>query len=164
MLSSDVSGQQWKGPSSSNTEGPIVRFSTGAQRSAIVAGQKTKPVRFDLISPIALRRLAEVYAEGASKYGDNNWLKGMPNGELLNRAIAHLNEWNAGNEDEDHLGHALWNVAALVHFSEKGGTDASVGGVPSDRAGDLYPRRNCLGPVDPARIEPIPNVGLDFTR
>ena len=48
-----------------NTEAPLTRFATGAVR-----GADAENVRFDLITPIGLRRLAETCAEGAKKYGD----------------------------------------------------------------------------------------------
>jgi len=89
------------------------QFETGAVRSPDADGE-----RFDLISPIALRRLAEVCAEGATKYGDFNWERGMPIADLLNHGLRHLSLYLGGNRDEDHLGHALWNVAAAIHSEE----------------------------------------------
>lgn len=75
-------------------------------------------VRYDLISPIGLRRIAETYAEGSQKYGDHNWLKGMPASDLLNHALAHLNDFKRGDTSEDHLAHAAWNLIAMMHFQE----------------------------------------------
>ena len=84
-------------------------FDSGAVRS------KLENVRYDLISPIALRRLASVYAYGASRYGDDNWRKGIPFSNLLNHAINHIIEWAAGNnEREDHLAHAFCNLSFLL--------------------------------------------------
>ncbi len=54
------------------------QFATGAVRS-----DDADDARYDLISPIGQRRLAETYAEGARKYGDYNWTKGMPASELM---------------------------------------------------------------------------------
>ncbi len=65
-------------------------FATGAVRSSDADG-----VRFDLISPIGLRRLAETCAEGAAKYGERNWEKGFPASTLLNHALRHVNLWLA---------------------------------------------------------------------
>lgn len=98
----------------------VMRFSSGAHRSPHVAGMKDeRPVRYDLISPVLIRRLAETYAEGAKKYGDNNWQKGVPVSDLLNRAIAHLFAYLDGDTSEDHLAHAMWNVGAVAHFEER---------------------------------------------
>jgi hypothetical protein len=69
----------------------------GAVREAGVAGSKTSrfPARFDLISTVGLRRLAETYGEGAEKYSDNSYLKGFPADDLLNHVLAHLNTYRA---------------------------------------------------------------------
>lgn len=93
--------------------GNIKKFSTGAVRSS-----DADSVRYDLISPIALRRLAETYAEGAKKYGPNNWLKGIPVSDLLNHALRHINLWMSDDCTEDHLAHAVWNLCSIMHFEE----------------------------------------------
>ena len=90
-------------------------FATGARRSTDAAG-----VRYDLMSTIALRRLAETYAEGAAKYGADNWRKGIPSADLLNHAMRHVELYRSGDRSEDHLAHALWNLATLAHFDEAG--------------------------------------------
>ena len=89
----------------------IHRFASGAIRGTDASG-----TRFDLISPVALEALEETYAEGAAKYGDNNWLKGIPTSDLLNHALRHLNMWQRGDTSEPHLAHAAWNVLAMIHF------------------------------------------------
>lgn len=91
-----------------------ILFPTGARR----CGDADRE-RFDLISPIALRRLAETYAEGAAKYGDRNWENGFPASVIINHALRHLNLWLAGDRQEDHLAHAAWNLFALMHFEEQ---------------------------------------------
>lgn len=89
------------------------RFKSGAVRS-----RDAEETRFDLITPIGERRLAATYAEGAAKYGDNNWLKGIPASDLLNHAKRHINLWLAGDATEDHLAHAAWGLFAVMHFEE----------------------------------------------
>lgn len=89
-------------------------YPTGAVRSG-----DAEATRFDLITPVGLRRLAETCAEGAAKYGDRNWEKGFPASSLMNHALRHLNLWLAGDASEDHLAHAAWNVLALMHFEEQ---------------------------------------------
>ena len=58
-------------------------------------------------------------AEGASKYGEGNWTKGMPLSHLLNHALAHIYEWLDGDRSEDHLGHAAANMLMACHSDEK---------------------------------------------
>ena len=90
-----------------------IQFPTGARRSG-----DAEEERYDLISPVALRRLAQTYAEGAARYGAHNWELGMPASVLVNHALRHLNLWLAGDDTEDHLAHAAWNLAGLMHFEE----------------------------------------------
>lgn len=92
---------------------PRTTFPTGAVRSA-----DANDVRFDLITPIGLRRLAETCAEGACKYGDFNWQKGIPASQMLNHAIRHIYLWLEGDASEDHLAHAAWNILGVCHFEE----------------------------------------------
>jgi hypothetical protein len=91
----------------------IRQFDTGAVRSADADAE-----RYDLISPVGLRRLAETYAEGAKKYNDHNWLKGFPQSTVLNHALRHLRLYIQGDATEDHLAHAAWNLFAAMEFEE----------------------------------------------
>ncbi len=91
----------------------LARFSTGAVRSTDADGE-----RWDLITPIGLRRLAETCAEGARKYGEHNWQKGIPASVMLNHAIRHIYLYLAGDNSEDHLAHAAWNILGVCHFEE----------------------------------------------
>ena len=45
--------------------------------------------RYDLLPPIALERLARHYENGAKKYGESNWQKGMPLSRYLDSLIRH---------------------------------------------------------------------------
>lgn len=84
-------------------------FSTGAVRSA-----DANELRFDLIHPIAKIALARVYAEGAEKYGDCNWERGMPLHDLYNHVDRHYTLYMAGDRSEPHLEHAAWGALAMV--------------------------------------------------
>ena len=90
------------------------KFETGAIRSADKAG-----VMYHLITPIGLRRIAETYKEGFDKYGAFNWERGMPIGDILNHAIAHIYDYLSGKKtNEDDLAHAAWNLLAAMHMEE----------------------------------------------
>ncbi len=91
----------------------LARFATGAVR-----GTDADDERWDLITPIGLRRLAETCAEGAAKYGEHNWQKGIPASVMLNHAIRHIYLYLAGDDSEDHLAHAAWNLLGVCHFEE----------------------------------------------
>lgn len=89
-------------------------FESGAQRDR-VAGKG----RFDLLSPIGLRRVAVRAELGAIKYGDGrNWEKGMPVGVFMDSAIRHIMDYMQGDTTEDHLAAAAWNLMAAMHTED----------------------------------------------
>lgn len=87
-------------------------------KGGAVRDVRTGKGRYDLISPIALRRLAGVLERGSNKYSDRNWEKGIPMGRCMDSALRHLNQYLEGARDEDHLGQAMWNVMVMIHFEE----------------------------------------------
>lgn len=91
----------------------VKKFATGAVRSNDADNE-----RWDLISPIALRRVAETYREGEKKYAAFNWEKGMSISDLLNHAIRHQYLFLSGDRSEDHLAHACWGLMAAIHSQE----------------------------------------------
>lgn len=88
-------------------------FGTGATRD-----KGEGKGRYDLISTHLLRRLAGVYERGAKNHGDRNWEHGIPFSRLFNSALHHSQQALAGDTDEDHLGQAIWNLGAIIHFQE----------------------------------------------
>lgn len=97
-------------------------FSTGAHRDS-----SSGKGRYDLISPIALQRLARHYENGAVRYGDRNWEKGIPLHSYFDSAVRHLYKWLLNKllgreQDEDHLSAAIWNIMCIVHIRAYRGT------------------------------------------
>jgi hypothetical protein len=90
------------------------QFDSGAVRDT-----QTGKGRYDLLPPHFLHRLARHYENGAVKYDDRNWEKGMPASRCLDSALRHLFSWLGGARDEDHLAAAAWNIAAIIHFEEQ---------------------------------------------
>jgi hypothetical protein len=60
-----------------------------------------------------LIRLAQHFEEGAVKYGDDNWRKGIPLRRFADSALRHLCKFLRGDRDEPHLIAAVWNLACL---------------------------------------------------
>jgi hypothetical protein len=93
-------------------------FGTGAQRDP-----NEDKGRFDLLSPLALTRLAKHTQKGAAIRGERNWENGMPIPATLDSAIRHIycyitNKLMGQQQDEDHLAAAMWNVMNAMHFDE----------------------------------------------
>lgn len=71
--------------------------------------------RFDLIPTQLLTRLAELYARGAHKYGDENWKLATSQPEIerfKQSAWRHFVSFQEGQEDEDHAVATIWNIIA----------------------------------------------------
>lgn len=86
-----------------------------ASPSGFVREPKDGKPRYDLIPPELLKRLAEIYARGAAKYGDRDWQLAESPGDVdrfRQSAWRHFAQWNMGEEDEDHAVAAVWNVFA----------------------------------------------------
>lgn len=90
--------------------GERVVFETGGMREP--HGDRARP---NLLSPLVLRRLAEHMAEGASKYAERNWEKGLPLSSFIDSAQRHLYDLQEGLTDEDHAVAMLWNIHGFIH-------------------------------------------------
>ena len=116
-------------------------MSTGEVRitDAKTGGQKgQKPERFDLIPFDALEELARVYGIGASKYEDDNWLRGYRWRLSLGALMRHVARFMLG-EDRDpetgclHLAHAAWHCLTVITFFMRGlGTDDRAKVLPKE--------------------------------
>lgn len=89
-------------------------FDSGAVRDT-----QTGKGRYDLLPTRAIRRLARHYENGAVKYGDNNYLLGMPMSRFTDSALRHLFKAIEGHKDEDHFIAAIWNLLAIVEYQER---------------------------------------------
>lgn len=92
-------------------------FPTGAVRDT----EEGKP-RIDLFLkyvPIgAINRIATHYVNGARKYGDHNWQKGIPTSRCISSAFRHLYQYLIGDRTEDHLAAVCFNVIAILYWEE----------------------------------------------
>lgn len=82
----------------------------------------------DMFLKNALERFARVYdsiydmmldvsihfEEGAKKYGEYNWQKGIPESSYIDSAVRHYLKFRAGMEDERHDRAFVWNILCLM--------------------------------------------------
>lgn len=85
--------------------GDRTRFQTGAVRD-----MHEGKGRMDLLPMSALIELSKHCEEGAQKYGEHNVDKGIPQKSLCDSAMRHLIKYMRGDDDEDHLRAAAWNI------------------------------------------------------
>ena len=77
--------------------------------------------RCDLLPAAALLRLSKLFEAGARKYGERNWEKGIPLWSFIDSALCHLLKYMDGQDDEDHLCAATWNLLCAMWTEEKMG-------------------------------------------
>jgi len=85
------------------------QFDTGAQRD-----NADGKLRMSLVPHKALNDVMKRYLQGAETYNENNWKKGMNHSVLYDSTMRHLMEDFTGDESEDHLGAALWNIMGMI--------------------------------------------------
>lgn len=57
-----------------------------------------------------LLEVSKHFEEGAKKYGENNWQKGIPVKCYIDSAVRHYLKWLRGDEDEPHDRAFCWNI------------------------------------------------------
>lgn len=97
--------------------GERVDFPSGMRRDT----DRGKP-RYDLIPRPMLKRLAELYARGAEKYGDSNWMLADSPEEVARfkaSGLRHMMQWLEGERDEDHMAATVFNLFAAETIAGK---------------------------------------------
>ena len=64
-----------------------------------------------------IKMLLEVgihFQQGAMKYGENNWKKGIPAWSYIDSALRHYMKWWRGDNDEPHARAAVWNLMCCI--------------------------------------------------
>lgn len=90
------------------------QFKTGAQRDT-----GDGKLRMSLVPQQELKRVMKRYLDGAEKYGENNWMNGMPLSVYYDCAHRHLEAWWRGENDEDHAAAVVWNMLCAMWTEKK---------------------------------------------
>jgi hypothetical protein len=82
-------------------------------------------LRYDLIPVEALEDLAKLYTEGAKKYADRNWEKGMAFSKMYASLLRHLFKFWMGEDIDketgvNHMTAVAWNAMAIVTYMKRG--------------------------------------------
>jgi len=99
------------------------QFKSGAQRDT-----GCNKLRHSLIPHEALNRVAQRYLDGAEKYGENNWMKGMPLSVYYDSAMRHMHAWWSGDKNEDHVAAAVWNMLCAMWTEDNASKHLAVKG------------------------------------
>lgn len=85
---------------------------------------KGKPkLSYMLDFPNAIESHARICEGGAKEYGRDNWKRGLPFRDVLDSALRHLLAFAKGQDRDEksgelHLGHAMWNVMAIIEYMQ----------------------------------------------
>lgn len=83
---------------------------TGKTQSLYRALSEFASVAYNGSVETMLLEVAIHYSEGAKKYGENNWQKGIPTDCYLDSAIRHYLKYRRHDSDEPHSRAFVWNV------------------------------------------------------
>lgn len=92
--------------------GDRTQFNTGAVRD-----MHEGKGRMDLLPMTAIIELSKHCEEGAKKYGEHNVDKGIPQHSFCDSAMRHLIKYMRGDQDENHLRAAAWNMMWALNQS-----------------------------------------------
>ena len=62
----------------------------------------------------ACLEVAKHFEDGAKKYGENNWQKGIPVSCYIDSAVRHYLKWLRGDQDEPHDRAFVWNIMCCI--------------------------------------------------
>ena len=68
--------------------------------------------------PHAMLELAVHFQDGARKYGERNWERGLPENCYIDSAVRHLLKYLDNMNDEPHDRAVLWNLICLWYTHE----------------------------------------------
>ena len=64
--------------------------------------------------PTMILEVAKHFEEGAKKYGERNWQKGIPVRCYIDSGIRHYLKWSRGDNDEPHDRAFVWNMMCAI--------------------------------------------------
>lgn len=114
--------EEMKKEYSTRDSGSREEFSTGAMRDT-----QNGKARWDLLPVKELKRVAELYARGAEKYGENNYQRGMPVSRFSSSLQRHLYSFMLNEStEEDHLAAVVFNALAMMMFQNTEHDDVTI--------------------------------------
>ena len=70
--------------------------------------------RYDSSESAMFLEVSKHFEEGAKKYGENNWQKGLPVHCYIDSAVRHYLKWLRGDKDEPHDRAFVWNLLCCI--------------------------------------------------
>lgn len=95
---------------------------TGSTEALYIALDEFKMCAYDDTKTMLLE-VAKHFEEGAKKYGENNWQKGIPVHCYIDSAVRHYLKWLRGDKDEPHDRAFVWNLMCCIWEVDYRGKD-----------------------------------------
>lgn len=97
---------------------PIIKcihffMETGATSQLYIAMDLFSKMCFENDETMLLE-VAKHFENGAKKYGDNNWQKGIPSSCYIDSALRHYFKFRRGDKDEPHNLAFIWNLMCCI--------------------------------------------------
>ena len=120
--------------------------------------------RLDYLDPYALEEVAKVLTFGATKYGAQNWRKGIEIGRLMAACLRHIFAFMRGENNDpetglSHLAHAvcclmfaLWMLEHRRDMDDRSPNEPEVNAEPKIKVEPNF-GRVCLKPTYPKPIK-----------
>lgn len=74
------------------------------------------------IAPVEIPKyaleLSKHFEQGAKKYGERNWEKGIPLSSYIDSAVRHYLKYLRGDDDENHFIAFIWNIVCAIWTNE----------------------------------------------
>ena len=86
---------------------------TGDKHSLVRAIKKFSEVRYDNLYT-AMLEVSKHYEDGANKYAERNWEKGIPLHCYIDSGVRHYLKYLRGDNDEPHDRAFLWNMLGAM--------------------------------------------------
>jgi hypothetical protein len=92
----------------------IYKFTQGGNPKCLVdLLREMGPEHFKCCSNMFLE-VSKHFEEGAKKYGEHNWQKGIPTHCYVDSAVRHLLKWIRNDTDEPHDRAFVWNILCCI--------------------------------------------------
>ncbi len=90
---------------------------TGNRNALITAIKDFSKVRYGGL-PTAILEVSKHYSDGAKKYTERNWEKGINLHCYIDSGVRHYLKWSKGDSDEPHDRAFLWNLLGALWTQE----------------------------------------------
>lgn len=128
---------------------------------------------YDDIDPTMFLEVAKHFEEGAKKYGENNWQKGLPVHCYIDSAVRHYLKWLRGDKDEPHDRAFVWNLMCCIWEVDFSPRAKEKGSAPNEehkpgvayicdrkQCGEKCPNPDCYHTNDIHHAENFADVGF----